>query len=150
MHGPFKTLNRIAVALATATCLTAMAGCNWLRGYADGRSHRIPDYESRTLSAAQIGAARFVFDDVHGLSTDTLESTAVPWKLASTALVLHRHPGESPTPERLRAILSGFGFLYPERIGNWPLDDQPRFDHGLLGGIGCLHLADENGRHGNG
>ncbi len=121
------------MALSITTMVMTMAGCNWLRGYADGRSHTIADYENRPLSTAQIGAARFVFDDFHGLSTDTLESTAVPWKLASTALVLHRHPGESPTPERLRAILSGFGFLYPERIGNWPLDDQPRFDQAPLG-----------------
>ncbi len=133
MRSPFKTLARITTALSVATLLPTMAGCNWLRGYADGRSHAIPVYENRSLGAAQIGAARFVFDDFHGLSTDTLESTAVPWKLASTALVLHRHPGEPPTTARLRAILAGFGFLYPGRIGNWPLDETPRFDQAPMG-----------------
>lgn len=130
----FKTRLGNTMPLAMAVLAgVSLAGCNWLRGYADGRSHVIASYEQQALSAPEIGAARFLFDDFHGLSFDTLESTAVPWKLATTALVLHRHPGEPPSPQRLRAILRGFGFVYPERIDNWPLPDQPVFSNAPMG-----------------
>ncbi|MNO80666.1 hypothetical protein D3C76_718800 [compost metagenome] len=48
------------------------------------------------------------------------------------------------------AIEAGAGTVVGD---DFVLDDQVAgegIDHGLLGGIGCLDLADENGRHGNG
>jgi hypothetical protein len=47
----------------------------------------------------------------------------VPWRLTAAALVLHardRDPGVAVSGATLRRLLSGFGFLFPERIGNWP------------------------------
>src|SRR5690554_3626104 len=135
MDPPSGPSVRVAALAAVVAVLGMIPGCKLLDGYADGRSHAIAAYEARPLEPAQIGAARFLFDDFHGLSTDTLESTAVPWKLATTALVLHRHPDQLPTQERLRGILTGFGFIYPERIGNWPLEEAPAFAGAPLGMI---------------
>ena len=80
---------------------------------------------SQTLPPAEMGAAYFVFGDFGGLDTDTLETNAVPWKLVAAALVMERWPGERPTQDHLHELLSGFGFIYPSRVGNWPLAAQP-------------------------
>ena len=119
------------------TAMVLLSGCALLTGYADGRSAQMARYEaSASSSAVARGAARFLFDDFHGLSTETLEQTALPWKLASTALVLARYPDEVPSAVHLRAILSGFGFIYADRIANWPLPEQPALTRpvGLVAG----------------
>ena len=55
-----------------------------------------------------------------------------------------------PLGAQCLAIETGAGTVIGD---DFVLDDQiagEGIDHGLLGGIGCLYLADENGRHGNG
>lgn len=125
-------LNRLAL---VGSLVAALAGCSAL-AYREARSDVIGDYERAGLTAEDIGAARFLFDDFRGLSSDTLESTALPWKLAATALVLERHPGVAPTREHLRETMQEFGFLYSQRIGNWPLAQPPVSDRplGLVAG----------------
>jgi hypothetical protein len=107
-----------------AAAVALLGGCKALT-YSEGRSALIAPYESGISETSGRGAARFLFDDFHGLSTDTLEQTALPWKLATTALVIARYPNEAPTLEHLQVILTQFGFIYPDRIANWPLHDQP-------------------------
>jgi hypothetical protein len=111
-------------------CLAAalsLAGCAFLRGYAEGHSTSLRNFEMQHLPTAQRGAARFLFDDFGALSTDTLETSAVPWKLVAAALVLQRWPGEAVTDAHLREVLTGFGFIFPASIGNWPTAEQPGF-----------------------
>lgn len=117
--------------------LLALGACDFLRGYAEGHSTRLRPYEEADLTTAQLGAARFVFDDFGGLSTDTLETNAVPWKLVAAALVLERYPGEPATADHLRAVLTSYGFIIPRSIANWPLADQPSFEKplGLVNGL---------------
>lgn len=107
-----------------------LGGCDALFRIS-GRAHDIEEWESRGLPDPQIGAARFVFDDLQGLSTQSLERAALPWKLASTALVLAETPGRKPTPEVLRQVLQRRGLYMPDAIGNWPLPTQPDFDRPL-------------------
>jgi mono/diheme cytochrome c family protein len=125
-------LRHVLPAVATIAFAT-VAGCDLLRGYTEGRGGRIETYETTATDRQELGAARFVFDDFHGLSTDTLETTALPWKVAGTALLLADDPSAPPTQARLRTILSRFGFLYPERIANWPWPKQPTFADAPLG-----------------
>jgi mono/diheme cytochrome c family protein len=114
-----------------------LAGCNFLRGYAEGPSTSFAPYESRSLSASERGAARLLFDDFGSINTDTLETNAVPWKLVAAALVSQKHPREPPTQERLRRILGSYGFVYPVSVGNWPGPAQPEFQLplGIISGI---------------
>jgi hypothetical protein len=125
-----KVVSSCVVLLA----LLGLCACNFVRGYAEGRSTQMRAWEARPLNAQALGAARFLFDDFGSLNTDTLETNAVPWKVATAALVLGR--GAAPTSEDVRAIFTEFGFLYPQRIENWPLPEQPVFDRpmGLVGG----------------
>jgi mono/diheme cytochrome c family protein len=113
-----------------------LTGCDFFRGHASGRSTGLAPYVSQTLRPAEMGAAYFVFGDFGGLDTDTLETNAVPWKLVAAALVMERWPGERPTQDHLHELLSGFGFIYPSRVGNWPLAAQPEFSLplGIVGG----------------
>ncbi|MBP0619502.1 hypothetical protein [Cupriavidus consociatus] len=120
----------LARAFTIGLLLSTLAGCDFLRGYADGESAAMREFAG-SGTPAQLGAARFVFDDFGGLSTDTLETNALPWKLATTALVLANAPDAAPAPETLRRALLEFGFIYPDGILNWPLAQQPRFDKPL-------------------
>lgn len=120
----------LARAITIGLLLSTLTGCDFLRGYADGASSVMPQFVA-SGTPEQIGAARFVFDDFGGLSTDTLETNALPWKLATTALVLAFAPDTAPAPETLRRALREFGFIYPDGILNWPLARQPGFDKPL-------------------
>ena len=129
----------------------AFGGCDFLRGYAEGHSSSLEPFENEELTTAQLGAARFLFDDFGGLNTDTLETGAMPWKLTATALVLKRYPGQPATPEHLRAILTGYGFIFPTAVGNWPIEHTPEFGlpAGLVSGmvqrdVPTLHVETAN------
>ena len=122
--------------LVVALAALPIAGCDF---GARGRSREIADHEHAATGAPPTpadGAMRFLFDDFGGLSTDTLEASAVPWKLAATALVLHSHPGEAPTQARLQARLQRFGLFVPTSVGNWPEATPPvfRMPMGLVAG----------------
>ncbi|QAY78369.1 hypothetical protein [Sphingosinicella sp. BN140058] len=70
------------------------------------------------------GALYFHGDDFGGLSRGALDTHAVPWRLAAAAFVLaerDRDPGTLVTVATLHRVLARFGFLFPARIGNWPL-----------------------------
>lgn len=128
MRARLTRTQRIGAAFgAVAAVAVTVGSCDFLRGYASGRSAGLGTYENRSLPPDRMGAVRFVFGDFGALNTDTLETNAIPWKLVATALVVERWPGERPTPEHLREVLTGYGFIYPKRIGNWPDAEQPQF-----------------------
>ncbi len=75
------------------------------------------------LGPKERGAIYFYGEDFGGLSRETIDSHAVPWRLAAAALVLAardenpRRPADRAT---LNSTLSGFGFLFSPKIANWP------------------------------
>src|SRR4029077_14378357 len=82
----------------------------------------------------QAGLVRFVMDDFGGLSLDTLETNAVPYKVMATALLTDdaRRSGLPAEVNRLPDLLRRYGFIYPERIANWSGPwPQPRFERPL-------------------
>ncbi|MFQ5962519.1 MAG: hypothetical protein ACE5MG_14100 [Candidatus Methylomirabilales bacterium] len=121
------------VLLLLAVC-ALLSSCAFLRGYAAGRSTQMLAAEAQHARGTDIGMIRFAFDDLGSLNTDTLRTTAIPWKVAAAALVLdhsarHRMPIESET---LRALLSSFGFTTPSSIENWgPATPPPTFEKPL-------------------
>ncbi len=80
-----------------------------------------------------MGMARFVHDDFGGLSGATLESNALPYKVVATALLADEEArtGARLGRDDLPRLFRRFGFLYPERIGNWRGPPQPRFGRPL-------------------
>lgn len=98
-----------------------LAGALLARGPQDARPDQpLPD---GNWTAAQRGAWAFRTAAFGGLAADTLETHAIPWRLVATALVLdaqQRDPSVTLDRAALRPILASFGFLYPDRIGNWP------------------------------
>jgi hypothetical protein len=79
----------------------------------------------------EAGLPRFLLGDFGGVTKATLETNALPYKVVATALLLREerrrgvHLGRSDLP----AIYRQFGFLTPERIGNWPASvAPPHFD----------------------
>jgi hypothetical protein len=87
---------------------------------------------------AVAGIPPLVLSEFGGVSRETLERTALPYKVASTALVFRE---ESKTHQRLgrenlKDLYRRFGFLFPDSIGNWPRGvKRPAFDKplGLVG-----------------
>ena len=124
-----------------ATTVLILSACSIVTGYVRGRSSEIAALESFAVphSPAALGQIRFVFDDMGGLSTRTLDTVALPWKLASTALLLDHtaRTGASLDRSQLPTVLQRFGFVVPERIGNWAGPaPAPKFDRpiGILTG----------------
>lgn len=112
----------LAVAL-----LLLLGAAAWIRiayfGDRHVRSELVAGVDSRSLGASARGALIFYGDDFGGLGTAPLETHAVPWRLTAAALVLHAResdPSLAADQAALRSILSGFGFLFPKEIGNWP------------------------------
>lgn len=130
-HLPRRALLVFALSLV-------VTGCNF---GASGRSAEMAGFEQAqreggTAGDPETGATRFLFDDFNGLSTDALEASAVPWKVAATVLVLDSRPGEVPTQQALQAQLQRFGLFMPTAVGNWPTPDSPDFTRpmGLVSG----------------
>lgn len=93
--------------------LNRQAAWEFVRGYAAAPGYRTP----AGLDETQRGAQLFVRGDFGALNTDTLTSVAVPWKLASTALLMSdADPGRPVNRERLPALLQRYGFLHPARL----------------------------------
>lgn len=73
-------------------------------------------------TAAERGAAAFAFGDWGALSTDTLRTSASPWKLALAALVLQQAGGdaEAAAAVDIATLYRRWGFVTPETLANWP------------------------------
>lgn len=126
-HRVVPTTARIVRAGFCALIVLLVAACSGLterlRGYTEGRATDLPSaLATAGTDHAARGAARFVYDDLGGLSTDALQSNAVPWKLLVAALVIRRSEAEQrPVSAALASdLFTEFGFVLPERIGNWP------------------------------
>ncbi|WP_135212135.1 hypothetical protein [Vitreimonas flagellata] len=122
MHSrtPWAAFALIGLIFALGACSTAMR--DFFRGYAEGHASALDAYDMTSLTPAQRGAVIFAVSDFGALNTDTLETHAVPWRLAATALVMRdvELNGGELSAARIRPIMTRFGFLYPETIGNWP------------------------------
>ena len=113
-------------ALAVTTAMMALTGCagggspawDFLRGHIAARSTVLENWQPSDDAVAR-GAMQFAFGDFGGLNSDAMETVALPWKLTSAALVLHRSP-DDVSPEALKRIMQGYGFLYPRTVANWP------------------------------
>src|SRR5262245_43875677 len=110
----------VGAVLSLAACSRSVS--DFVRGYAEGRAEALSAYEDRELSPEERGAVAFALSDFGALNTDTLQTHAVPWRLAAAALVLRdaETSGGEVSRARLRAVMTRFGFVYPEAIANWP------------------------------
>ncbi|MBN8605362.1 MAG: hypothetical protein J0L81_00435 [Caulobacterales bacterium] len=142
MHSrtPWAAFALIGLIFTLGACSTAIR--DFFRGYAEGHASALDAYDMGALTPAQRGAVIFAASDFGALNTDTLETHAVPWRLAATALVMRDAElnGGEISAARIRPIMTRFGFLYPETIGNWPQGvPQPtralETPHGLSLGI---------------
>jgi mono/diheme cytochrome c family protein len=129
-------------ALGAALVLLTLSGCaGLLRGYARGSSDGLEALEAH--GAPVDGRGYFLHGDFGGLSTDALETNALPWKLVAAALVLERAEasGGNQAAVSRRTLddrLAEFGLLVPESIGNWsgPTEPPPfRQAAGIVSGI---------------
>ena len=115
---------RVRAASACLACAALTSGCAALRGYTETTSAAMP-----VAPGTPPGLYRLAFDDFHGLNTDTMARSALPWKLLAAALVDEertRDPALPLTEESAVALMSRrYGFLRPTRIANWPSAAPP-------------------------
>lgn len=121
---------RRLIALCAALAAAAVGGCKLFEFYAEARSSRMVTYERAQLDRPTLGMARFTFDDFGGLSTYTLQTNAMPWKLVGTALVLEAaaREGLPVAPESLTLILRRYGWIVPAGFDNWTGAAAPQLD----------------------
>lgn len=145
LDGPeLKRLVRSACFLPLV--LLSLSACAWpgrlARGYAEAEPQGLELIEEggawASAPAAIHGQVRFLFDDFGSLTTDGLQTYAIPWKLAAAALVRSRHESEGAplSLATLRIALAEYGFITPRRIMNWE-GAQPRLEYpmGLVSGV---------------
>ncbi len=108
--------------LAPGVCALLVWGCA-----SQGRSDRMAAFERAPPTGPGAGQLRFLFDDLGGLSLDTLETNALPYKAVVTALLgaEERRTGRRPAREEFPRLLARYGFFVPERIGNWAGEGSP-------------------------
>ena len=107
------------------------SGWDFVRGHISARSTVLENW-TPSEDAVQRGAMQFAFGDYGGLNSDAMNSVALPWKLSTAALVQYLSP-QDVSQEALRRILTGYGFLYPEHIANWPQGSTPPSPAAALG-----------------
>jgi len=93
-----------------------------LSGRLQTTSAALAPFQDQNLTPEQLGAVYFTLGDFSALSSEALEVSASPWKLA-TALLALRHAGgqlDGVTPEAVAAIFRNYGFVTPTHIANWP------------------------------
>ena len=80
----------------------------------------------------------FVFGEFGGVSRATLETSALPYKVAATALVMREERTRATKLGRgdIASVYRQFGFLFPARIANWPANVPIRQFERPLGTIG--------------
>ncbi|HEY5721101.1 MAG TPA: hypothetical protein VIT45_02155 [Allosphingosinicella sp.] len=141
----FATRRRLRILAVIVLLLLGAAAFVRIAYFGDRHvpSELIAGVDMAGLDPAARGALIFYGDDFGGLGTAPLETHAVPWRLTAAALVLHardRDPNLTANAATLRTILSGFGFLFPEEIGNWPAG-APRVRSELPLGMTHARLA---------
>jgi len=130
--------NRRCSIYLVAALLISLSACA-LFAENGGRSTQILTYETKQLPQTATGTIRFMFDDFGGLSTETLSTNAVPWKVTVAALLLDSAAANG-TPVQLanlNSLFTRFGFIVPTAVENAPLTaHEQHFDRpiGLLSG----------------
>lgn len=113
-----------------------LPGC--LDVYVSTRASRILGIEKAGLERRELGATRFVFDDLGGLNTNTLATNAFPWKVVVTALTMEyaAQRNVAPSAALIPEIFRQYGWITPAGIDNWPGGKAPAFDKpiGLVSG----------------
>ncbi|MFO6419215.1 c-type cytochrome [Hylemonella sp. W303a] len=127
-------INRLLLPLIGAALLV---GCK-LGTYAEARSDRMVEIEQAWPDRMTLAMSRFLFDDLGGLNTDTLETNAMPWKVVATAMLMESAAREG-TPLDAKALPGLFqrnGWINATGIDNWSTEAQPVFDKpvGLVSG----------------
>ncbi|MEL6343126.1 MAG: hypothetical protein AAFV53_08315 [Myxococcota bacterium] len=93
-----------------------VTGCNFLRGYAEGASWEMASRED----ASSVGFYRMIYEDFEGINTDTMQRSAVAWKLLGAALVVTHHV-EPRTEAGFHALVGErYGLWIPATVGNTP------------------------------
>ncbi len=105
-----------------ALALVLLAACRGPQVYLAATSADLQANPVAGLGDADAGRMRFLFDDLNGLSTQTLQTNAFPWKVVTTAFLLERqsHPLTPADLDGLGAVFQEFGFITPAGIANWP------------------------------
>ena len=132
---PLGTPRRLAAALLCSVAILC-AGCAAFTSMS-GKSRDLGAAKRAAPPDADLGQARFMFDDFGTLDTHSLESVASPWKLYSTALLLSTAPSLGLPIEHasIRPVMEHFGFIYTDSIGNWEArtGPAPRFRDAAIG-----------------
>ncbi len=115
-------MKRIGTALLLM--LIALAAFVWISDPTKLKtsSASLTRFETGAMSGTEEGIALFGFGDFGGLSSDTLRTSAAPWKLAVSALALQEAAGDVTALKQIdiAAIYRRFGFHSPTQIANWP------------------------------
>lgn len=143
----------IRFTLLSLVLVLLVAAVAWATAKPESEADSRPQLAADADPASR-GAAAFLGAGFGGISVESLGSSAIPWKLATAALVLderQRNPSAAVDAATVRRVLRRFGFLYPDRIGNLPpgvtrpAEDVPLgITHGFIAPIGGARVEVAN------
>jgi mono/diheme cytochrome c family protein len=142
---PTSTSRRASLLLAAlALSVHGCGAVRWLGGYTTASPGALPAALRSAHAPAEVGAARFMYDDFGSLNTDAMRTNAVPWKLVAAVLTLDasEHTGRPVSGTLLDSTLAAFGLLRPDSILNLPQGPAAvALDHPLGVVNGTMHRA---------
>ena len=138
----------------------------WPLDFLEGKSSEYEFLEPHLDTVENRGIAYFTFGDFSALSSETLQVSASPWKLATAALALEEQDGDigKVAGTDINVVFRRFGFHFPKSFGNWPADlQQPEIAFPVgqnvgfagrsfppigatIGNVGCAACHIEKGR----
>lgn len=116
-------------ALLGLCAISLISGCDFLRGYAEGSSDQMLDHSR----SEHVGFYRLAHEDFQGLNTDTMQRSALPWKVVGAALLLHHKiPQGEWSRARVNMLLQErYGFYNPASVANSPGGAPMRLEYPL-------------------
>ncbi len=130
---------RIQLILCITAASALLAGCK-LGTYAETRSTRMVEIERQKPDRATLAMSRFLFDDLGGLNTDTLQTNAMPWKVVATAMLMENAAREGTPIDAsvLPRLFQRHGWITTDTVDNWPANaPRPALDKpvGIVSGL---------------
>lgn len=129
MNHTFQRPQKWALVTLSLTVLLGLAAC-----YFEAPSSDLAAYQARYPEHAHDPQIQFILNDFKGLSSKTLETNAIPLKLAVSAVVMKRNEDQqSPISRRTyNQVLGEYGFIMPDRIDNLqPGVPMPKLEYPL-------------------
>jgi len=114
----------------------------------DGKSIQYAEYIDHNPKTKNLSLASFMFHDLNSITTQTLSTYALPWKIVIVSMAMSKKTEISK--KAIRGLLQTYGFIFPKKIYGWKGDELvPEFDYrpaGIVTGYMSFNAEDKTAK----